>query len=99
MAGDSFYLSLHQKPYIINTSRGAVVDLASLIGALGEQKISGAALDVLENEQLSTYSGREMEQLKILASDKRVIITPHIAGYSHEAFLGMSKVLLQKLGI
>ena len=59
--------------------------------------IAGAALDVLENEKLSSYSDMEKEQLAYLAGCENVLITPHIAGYTHEAFYKMSKVLLEKL--
>ena len=64
-----------------------------------ENKIAGLALDVLENEQLAGYQPAEKEMLQALLDDPRVLITPHIAGYSHEAFLEMSKVILRKLGI
>ncbi|MBL0145637.1 MAG: hydroxyacid dehydrogenase [Chitinophagaceae bacterium] len=99
MANDLFFNALQQKPIIINTSRGEVIDTQALITALQQNKIGGAALDVLENEKLSTYTPAEKEQLNYLAKHPKVLLTPHIAGYSHEAFYKMSKVLLEKLGI
>ncbi|MGL6269608.1 MAG: NAD(P)-dependent oxidoreductase [Chitinophagaceae bacterium] len=99
LANDNFFRSLERKPYFINTCRGKVQDTAALIRALADNKIAGAALDVLENEHLETYTSTEKERMDILLGDPRVIITPHIAGYSHEAFLGMSKILLEKLGL
>jgi D-3-phosphoglycerate dehydrogenase len=99
LANDHFFRSLERKPYFINTCRGKVHDTAALIRALGEDRIAGAALDVLENEQQETYTRTEKEMMDFLLADPRVIITPHIAGYSYEAFLGMSKILLEKLGL
>lgn len=97
MANDDFFQRLRNKPFIINTSRGNVVNTQSLISALQAGIICGAALDVLENEKLETFDEKEKIQMEYLLSDENVLITPHIAGYSHEAFEGMSKVLLQKL--
>lgn len=99
MANESFFNLLEKKPFIINTSRGEVVDTAALINALKENKIAGAALDVLENEKLDSYTSIENEQLRYLATQPNVLLTPHIAGYSHEAFYKMSKVILEKLKI
>lgn len=59
--------------YLINTSRGQVVDEAALVEALQEKKIAGAALDVFENEP---------EVNPGLLSRKDVILTPHIASAS-----------------
>jgi len=97
MADEHFFSSLKQRPYFLNTSRGSVTKLADLISALKNKWITGAALDVLENEKLEAYSATEKEQLAWLSDQPNVIITPHIAGYSHEDFYGMSKVLIEKL--
>jgi D-3-phosphoglycerate dehydrogenase / 2-oxoglutarate reductase len=99
MAGDDFFSALQQQPIIINASRGKVVDTNALIGALQSGKISGAALDVLENEKISSLSEKEKEQLLFLTHQDNVIVTPHIAGYSNEAFYKMGAIVLEKLGI
>jgi D-3-phosphoglycerate dehydrogenase len=99
MTDAAFFNSLQQKPWILNTSRGAVVNQKELITALKENKISGAGLDVLENEKLETYNNEEKEEMSWLLDQPNVIITPHIAGYSQEAFYKMAKVLVTKLGI
>jgi D-3-phosphoglycerate dehydrogenase / 2-oxoglutarate reductase len=99
MANETFFQSLKQKPFIINTSRGAVVQNSAIIDALKQGIIAGAALDVLENEKLTTYNDHEKEELAYLTKQPNVILTPHIAGYSVEAFYKMSTVVLEKLEI
>lgn len=99
LADGRFFRSLQRKPWILNTSRGKVVAIPDLIEALKDNRISGAGLDVLENEKLATYSSTEKEQLDWLLAQHNVIITPHIAGYTHEASYKMAAVLLSKLGL
>lgn len=99
MANADFFSSLQQKPYFLNTSRGEVVDTGALINALKDDRISGAALDVLENEKITGLNEVEKDRLNFLCAQPNVILTPHIAGYSHEAFYGMGKVIMEKLGL
>ncbi|MDB5206681.1 MAG: hydroxyacid dehydrogenase [Flavisolibacter sp.] len=99
MANDAFFNSFAQPPFFITTCRGAVTDTAAVVRAIKAKRLAGAALDVLENEKLSSFNTVEKEQLQFLVSQPNVIVTPHIAGYSNEAFLRMSKVLVEKLGL
>ena len=99
MADAAFFKSLTQKPFIINTSRGAVVKTADLVNALQQNIIAGAALDVLENEQLEHLAVSEKDEMNYLTKQPNVLLTPHIAGYSIEAFYKMSAVIIEKLEI
>jgi len=99
MANERFFASLEKKPVYLSSCRGPVTDTAALLEALRNRQISGAGLDVLENEKLDSYSREETRVLQGLLEYPHVLITPHIAGYSQEAFLKMSQVLLKKLAL
>lgn len=99
MADKTFFDALEQRPVLLNASRGKVLSLPDLVMALQENKITGAGLDVLENENINELPEAEQARLNWLLQQPNVIITPHIAGYSQEAFYKMSAVLLGKLGL
>jgi D-3-phosphoglycerate dehydrogenase len=62
---------------LVNTARGAIVDIDALLAALDDGKLDGAALDVLPSEPIATDHS--------LARHPRTILTPHAAFYSREA--------------
>jgi len=97
-ADAAFFRALQRKPWFVNTSRGAVHDTAAVAMALREGLVSGVALDVLETEPPVGVTGEEGEAIRYLLSDARAIVTPHIAGYSHESYREMAAVVLRKLG-
>ena len=97
MANSTLFESFGQQPFLLITSRGKVMDTGAVINALKNNQVKGVALDVLENEKLSSFSSEENVQLEWLCNQPNVIITPHIAGYSNEAFLKMAEVTYKKL--
>ena len=67
---------------LINTARGALVDEDALLAALESGKVSGAALDVLADEPTVSRSTRLVEYA---ATHDNLVVTPHIAGATHES--------------
>ena len=95
---DYGFLSSFKKPiWFINTSRGKVLRTTDLLLALNEGKVISAALDVLENEKLSSLNDEEKVIFDQLIADNRILLTPHIAGWTHESKRKIAEVLLQKI--
>ena len=86
-----------QKPIIINTSRGKVVSTDALLMGLKEGKLSGACIDVFENEKPHNYSKEEQIIYEQLFSLPNVVVSPHIAGWTHQSLERIATVLLNKL--
>lgn len=94
------FLGNMEKSFIlINTSRGAVADADAVLTGLESKKITGACLDVFEEEPLSRMRKEVKEKFMRISSLPNAVTTPHIAGYSHEALYKMSKALLDKIVI
>ncbi len=91
-------LSQFKKPiFLLNLSRGKVVNTGDLLLGLSQGKVLGAALDVLENEQLESMTGEEKKHFLQLCERENVILSPHIGGWTKESYFKISEVLLDKL--
>lgn len=77
LIGEKELALMKKTAFLVNCSRGGVVDEAALINVLQKQQIAGAALDVFTTEPLAADSP--------LVSLPNVILTPHVAGQSAEA--------------
>ena len=87
-----------KKPfYLINTSRGQCVKTSDLILGIKTGKILGACLDVIENESSSFENFNQDSYLDFLKKSEKVILTPHVAGWTFESKLKLSQIILKKI--
>ncbi len=70
--------------FLINTSRGSVVETNALINAISQRHLEGAAIDVIEDEMDFRVKGKSMME-NPLTKLENVLITPHMAFYTKEA--------------
>ncbi len=100
MLNDKFINSFKKNIYLLNTSRGKCLKTDDLVKNLKTGKIIGACLDVLEYET-SSFENIPVENLppsfKFLSEADNVILTPHIAGWTHESNRKMADVLVEKI--
>lgn len=86
--------------WFVNTARGIVCDTEALVNALESGQVIGAALDVHEHESMS-FTEVDMDNLpasfRYLVQSDRVVLTPHIAGWSEEAEEGHARALIGKM--
>ena len=87
LADTAFFQSLKQKPVIINTSRGEVIETDALLNALETKLISDAIIDVWENEPA----------INLTLLKKVFLGTPHIAGYSADGKANATRMSLDAL--
>lgn len=101
MVNKSFIEKFKNPFFLINTSRGKLVNTQSLVDALESKKIQGACLDVLEYEKTSFSnlfeSGNCPPAFDYLLHAKNVILSPHVAGWTTESYLRLSQVLAKKI--
>ena len=101
MVNKTFINSFSKPFYLINTSRGKCVVTKDLVEALLSGKIIAAGLDVLEYEQTSFENlfldGKVPNEFKQLLKMKNVILTPHIAGWTHQSKEKLSQTIVDKI--
>ncbi|MEZ4918828.1 MAG: NAD(P)-dependent oxidoreductase [Saprospiraceae bacterium] len=95
---DAGFIADCRHPFIlINTSRGNCVDTPALISGLESGKITGACLDVFENEKTATYTEEELRMYYALHQYKNTVFMPHVAGWTHESKERLARVLIEKI--
>ncbi len=98
---DEEFIRRLKKPfYLVNTARGKVVQTKALVQGLQSGKVLGACLDVLEYEKSSFENLFEREipgDLQYLLQSDKVILSPHIAGWSQESNEKMARVIVRKV--
>ncbi len=99
MVNDDFIGKFKKNIFIVNTSRGEVASVKSILDGLQSGKIRGVCLDVLENEKLSTLTPEQEEVYSQLFQMKNVILTPHIAGWTVESYQKINEDLIKKIEV
>jgi len=94
-----FINKFRKKIYIINTARGASLNINNLVIAIKSGKVLGACLDVLEYENLNfenIITKNESEDFSYLLKSERVILSPHIAGWTNQSYIKISQIIADK---
>lgn len=100
MIDDTFINSFRRNIYIINTARGKCLNTEALVKNLKSGKVLGACLDVLEYEMVSfenLNTASLPKAFQFLAESNKVILSPHIAGWTVESHEKIAKVLAEKI--
>ena len=98
MIDEEFISKIKKNFYFINTARGKNLKTSALVNALKSGKIKGACLDVLEYEKTSFENlETKNEDLEYLLNSEKAIITPHIAGWTHESKIKLAQVIVDKI--
>ena len=98
MIDEEFISKMKKNFYFINTARGKNLKTSALVNALKSGKIKGACLDVLEYERTSFENlETKNEDLEYLLNSEKAIITPHIAGWTHESKIKLAQVIVDKI--
>jgi D-3-phosphoglycerate dehydrogenase len=95
MVNDEYFFHFKKPIFFINTARGEIVDTAAVLRNIRSGKILAAGLDVLEVEKFPGL-GAQAWFNELIASEK-LILTPHVGGWTHDSYRKISEVLAEKL--
>jgi len=97
---ENFIEKMNKPFYVINTARGKVVHTEALVKGLKSKKILGACLDVLEYEKTcfeNMFDNDMPDDFQYLVSSPKVLLSPHVAGWTVESYKKLSTVLADKI--
>ena len=98
LVDEEFISKMEKNFYFVNTARGKNLKTKALVEAIESGKVLGACLDVLEYEK-SSFENLEIENqdLKYLLDSEKVIVTPHIGGWTHQSKEKLAQVIVDKI--
>jgi D-3-phosphoglycerate dehydrogenase len=96
MVTDEYFYHFKKPIFFINTARGKVVKTSAVLNAIKQGKIIAAGLDVLEVEKFPSLA--EQAWFDELRQNGRVILSPHVGGWTFESYRKISEVMARKLG-
>lgn len=98
---EEFFAQFDKSIYFINTARGPITDTQAVLNGIKCNKILGACLDVLEFEKTSfenLFERNELPQaLKELIKNEKVVLSPHVAGWSFESYEKLANASIEKI--
>ncbi|MBB5396797.1 2-hydroxyacid dehydrogenase [Mucilaginibacter sp. AK015] len=96
MVDDEYFFHFKKPIFFLNMARGKVVKTQAVLNAIKQGKIIAAGLDVLEVEKFPALG--EQPWFDELRKSGRVILSPHVAGWTFDSYRKISEVMAQKLG-
>ncbi len=97
MINDDFVARVARPFFLLNIARGEIVNMDTIVKGLESGKIRGACLDVLENEKLNTLTPEQRKSFDYLSNSPRVILTPHVAGWTQESYAKINEALVKQI--
>ncbi len=94
---DQFIEKFRKNFILLNTARGEILPIRTLVKYLNLGKILAAGLDVLENEKLQKLTDEQNTLMQQLFGMKNVLFTPHVAGWTIESYIKISETLGNKI--
>lgn len=95
MVNDEYFFHFKKPIFFINTARGEIVNTSAVLNNIKKGKILGAGLDVLEVEKSPSLV--EQAWFEDLKQNEKVILTPHVGGWTFDSYRKISEVLAEKL--
>ena len=95
LVDDEYFFHFKKPIFFINTARGEIVNTQAVLNSLKSGKVLGAGLDVLETEKFPALS--EQSWYEVLKGNAKVILTPHVGGWTFDSYRKISEVLAEKL--
>jgi D-3-phosphoglycerate dehydrogenase / 2-oxoglutarate reductase len=93
----AYFNKFKKNIWFLNTARGEIVENKAILEGIDSGKVIAAALDVLENEKIANLSLAEKQLFEGLIKSDKVLLTPHVAGWSYESYIRINEVLTRKI--